>query len=115
MANGDIVSTNPEFRHVILIDQATATTDGVWVDLGFYRYNLAIHVSGITSATVTVNGSSGTATGGLPSNAVNGTAIGTAITGDDWFTVSQAPRFIKARVTVYASGTVTVVLMASRG
>ena len=58
-----------------------------------------IQVSGITSATVLIQGS------------VDGTTwstIGTAITADGLVTVSPPPPYIRANVSVYVSGTITV-------
>ena len=58
-----------------------------------------IQVSGITSATVVAQGS------------VDGTTwstIGTALTADGMITISDPPPYIRANVTVYISGTITV-------
>lgn len=58
-----------------------------------------IQVSGITSATVAAQGS------------VDGTTwstIGTALTADGLITITNPPPYIRANVTVYVSGTITV-------
>ena len=58
-----------------------------------------IQVSGITSATVVAQGS------------VDGTTwstIGTALTADGLITISDPPPYIRANVTVYVTGTITV-------
>ena len=58
-----------------------------------------VQVSGITSATVIVQGS------------VDGTTwstIGSALTADGLVTISDPPPYIRANVTVYATGTITV-------
>ena len=58
-----------------------------------------IQVSGITSATVTAEGSVDNTTW---------TAIGTALTANGLITITNPPPFIRANVTVYVSGTITV-------
>lgn len=58
-----------------------------------------IQVSGITSATVAAQGS------------VDGTTwatIGTALTADGLITIQNPPPYIRANVTVYVTGTITV-------
>jgi len=58
-----------------------------------------IQVSGITSATVTAQGS------------VDGTTwstLGTALTADGLITITNPPPYVRANVTVYVSGTITV-------
>lgn len=58
-----------------------------------------VQVSGITSATVTVQGS------------VDGTTwstVGTAVTSDGLVTITNPPPYIRANVTTYVSGTITV-------
>lgn len=58
-----------------------------------------IQVSGITSATVAAQGS------------VDGTTwstIGSALTSDGLITISDPPPYLRANVTVYVSGTITV-------
>src|SRR3990167_6184910 len=97
MANADIYLKTDEFLHSVLIDaEAAATDDGAWVDLGPYRTDVSIHVTGITTATVTINGSSAQT---IPADSANGVAIGAAITADTILTLTAPPRWIKARVT----------------
>ena len=58
-----------------------------------------IQVSGITSATVAAQGS------------VDGSTwstIGTTLTADGLITITNPPPYIRANVTVYVSGTITV-------
>lgn len=58
-----------------------------------------VQVSGITSATVLVQGS------------VDGSTwatVGSSITGDGLVTITNPPPYIRANVTVYVSGTITV-------
>jgi hypothetical protein len=58
-----------------------------------------IQISGITSATVAVQGSVDGATWAT---------IATALTADGLVTVTTPPPYIRANVTVYVSGTITV-------
>ena len=58
-----------------------------------------VQVSGITSATVLVQGS------------VDGTTwstLGSSLTADGLVTISDPPPYIRANVTVYVTGTITV-------
>ena len=104
MANGTKYYMDPEWAHFTLIDGAVATTDGAWVDVGRYA-KCSIHVDGITTATVTINGSNAQA---QPADSANGDQIGANITADGWASVDPLPRWIKARVTAWTSGTVRV-------
>ena len=58
-----------------------------------------VQVSGITSATVAVQGSVDGSTWSL---------IGTALTADGLVTISDPPPYIRANVTAYVTGTITV-------
>jgi len=58
-----------------------------------------IQVSGITSGTVAAQGSVDNTTW---------STIGTAITADGLITIATPPPYIRANVTVYVSGTITV-------
>ena len=79
---------------------SAVTTTGASLPIGTDSNKPAfIQVSGITSATVVAQGS------------VDGTTwstIGTALTGDGMITISDPPPYIRANVTVYVSGTITV-------
>ena len=112
MASGDEVIRSDKLLQVLLIDGATGTVDGPWVDIGPYCHNVSIEVSGITSATVTINGSN--ANGGLPALATAGTAIGSSITADTVASLVGPTRYIRARVTGYSSGTINVYWISRR-
>jgi len=58
-----------------------------------------LQVSGITSATVAAQGSVDNTTWAT---------IGTALTADGLITITNPPPFIRANVTVYVTGTITV-------
>ena len=74
---------------------ATGASTAVQVDPGQPAF---LQVSGITSATVALQGS------------LDGTTystIGTALTGDGINTVANAPKYLRANCTVYVTGTIT--------
>ena len=58
-----------------------------------------VQISGITSATVAVQGSVDGSTWSL---------LGTALTADGLVTISDPPPYIRANVTAYVTGTITV-------
>lgn len=74
---------------------ATGASKAVQVDAG---QPVFLQVSGITTATVALQGS------------LDGTTfatIGTALTADGIITVANAPKYIRANCTAYTSGTIT--------
>ena len=78
---------------------ATGASKAVQVDTGQPAF---LQVSGITSATVALQGS------------LDGTTystIGTALTGDGIITVANAPKYLRANCTVYVTGTITAKIM----
>lgn len=82
---------------VTLLSDVTATgaSKAVQADAGQPAF---LQVSGITSATVALQGS------------LDGTTyatIGTALTGDGMITVANAPKYLRANVTAYVTGTIT--------
>lgn len=108
MANGTFFDANPDFGHGELIDDAEATADGVWLDVGRYA-KASIQIAGITTATVDIRGSNAEA---KPADNTHGTIIGSAVTADTFASVDPLPRWIKARVTAWTSGTVRVDIKA---
>ena len=74
---------------------ATGASKAVQADAGQPAF---LQVSGITSATVVLQGS------------LDGTTystLGTALTADGMVTVANAPKYLRANCTVYVSGTIT--------
>ena len=74
---------------------ATGASSAVQVDGG---QPVFLQVSGITTATVALQGS------------LDGTTfatIGTALTADGIVTIANAPKYIRANCTAYTSGTIT--------
>ena len=74
---------------------ATGASTAVQVDPGQPAF---LQVSGITSATVALQGSL---------DGVTYSTIGTALTGDGIITVANAPKYLRANCTVYVTGTIT--------
>jgi hypothetical protein len=86
---------------VTLLSDVTATgaSKAVQADAGQPAF---LQVSGITSATVALQGS------------LDGTTyatIGTALTGDGMITIANAPKYLRANVTAYVTGTITAKIM----
>ena len=85
---------------------AVAISDGVWVDMRFFR-NHSIHVSGTFVGTVVICGSDDLV---QPLNTDHGTAMGTPITAPDFIRVDMPIRWVKARVTAWTSGAIGAIL-----
>ena len=78
---------------------ATGASPAVQVDAGQPSF---LQISGITSATVVLQGS------------LDGTTystLGTALTADGMVTVANAPKYLRANCTVYVSGTITAKIL----
>jgi hypothetical protein len=86
---------------VTLLSAVTATgaSKAVQVDGGQPAF---LQVSGITSATVALQGSL---------DGTNWSTIGTALTADGLVTVANAPKYLRANCTVYVTGTITAKIM----
>jgi hypothetical protein len=78
---------------------ATGASKAVQVDAGQPAF---FQVSGITSATVALQGSL---------DGSNWSTIGTALTADGLVTVANAPKYLRANCTVYVTGTITAKIM----
>ena len=78
---------------------ATGASKAVQVDAGQPAF---LQVSGITSATVALQGSL---------DGTNWSTIGTALTVDGLVTVANAPKYLRANCTVYVTGTITAKIM----
>jgi len=74
---------------------AIGASKAVQIDAGLPAF---LQVSGITSATVTLQGSL---------DGTNWSTIGTALTADGIITVANAPKYLRANCTVYVTGTIT--------
>ena len=78
---------------------ATGASKAVQVDGGQPAF---LQVSGITSATVVLQGSL---------DGTNWSTLGTALTADGITTVANAPKYLRANCTVYVSGTITAKIL----
>ena len=78
---------------------ATGASKAVQVDGGQPAF---LQVSGITSATVALQGSL---------DGTNWSTIGTSLTADGLITVANAPKYLRANCTVYVTGTITAKIM----
>jgi hypothetical protein len=78
---------------------ATGESKAVQVDGGQPAF---LQVSGITSATVALQGSL---------DGTNWSTISTALTANGIITVANAPKYLRANCTVYVTGTITAKIM----
>jgi hypothetical protein len=78
---------------------ATGESKAVQVDGGQPAF---LQVSGITSATVALQGSL---------DGTNWSTIGTALTANGIITVANAPKYLRANCTVFVTGTITAKIM----
>jgi len=78
---------------------ATGASKAVQADAGQPAF---LQVSGITSATVILQGSL---------DGTNWSTIGTALTADGMVTVANAPKYLRANCTVYVTGTITAKIL----
>ena len=78
---------------------ATGASTAVQADAGQPAF---LQVSGITSATVALQGSL---------DGTNWSTIGTALTANGIVTVQNAPKYLRANCTVYVTGTITAKIM----
>jgi hypothetical protein len=78
---------------------ATGASRAVQADAGQPAF---LQVSGITSATVVLQGSL---------DGTNWSTLGTALTADGLVTVANAPKYLRANCTLYVTGTITAKIM----
>jgi|TARA_R110002126_G_scaffold243070_1_gene386188 hypothetical protein len=78
---------------------ATGESQAVQVDTGQPAF---LQVSGITSATVALQGSL---------DGTNWSTLGTALTANGIITVANAPKYLRANCTVFVTGTITAKIM----
>ncbi len=110
MAHGTILTEGNLSRLFCLLDAAGGTTDGVWVELLDFRKEVVLETTGISGDTIEIDGSNAAT---KPANTDHGTAI-TTVTLNGFKRISDPPRFVKARVTVFGAGAITANLIASK-
>ena len=86
---------------VTLLSAVTATgaSQAVQADAGQPAF---LQVSGITSATIALQGSL---------DGSNWSTIGTALTANGIITIANAPTYLRANCTVYVTGTITAKIL----
>jgi hypothetical protein len=95
-----------------LIPGAVAIGDGEWIDTSGMSA-MSIHITGITTATVEVDGSNDPT---IPANNTHGIKLNSVdITANQMFTVTVPVRWLKARVTAWTTGTINAWLEAQVG
>ncbi len=94
------------YLRATLLDAIVATGNGEWIDVsGLKSYN--IHTSGITTATLQIRGSNDVT---KPSDATHDIQLGSNITADGMKQFTTPLKWLKLRVTVWTSGTITTVI-----
>lgn len=88
----------------LIDDEDGATNDGVWMDASdFWSGSVDVAISG--TATVQIRGDDSVT---RPANTAHGRQVGDDITSSGSYSLVYAPRWVKARVSAYTSGTVDV-------
>jgi hypothetical protein len=104
MANGTINAVTRRASNITLIDAAVAIADGVWMDsMDFFQGSIDVTI--VTTATVQVRGSDAPT---IPANATHGNQVGSDITTSGQYSILNCPRWLKARVSAWTAGAVTV-------
>lgn len=110
MANGDRRSTKDGFAHWTLQDGTAAVDNGVWIDTEEHRLAGVLDISGITVATVQIFGSNAFK---KPADATDGRKIGGDIIADALLEIGALPRWVKAKISAWTSGTILADLTSS--
>ena len=104
MANGDFAVKKDRLAHVLLLDAVGAVNDGVWIDT--YGYDqVSIQVNGITTATVKIHGSNKLT---IPANTAHEVER-VSLTADGEVIYDVLPRWMKARVSAWTAGVISVI------
>jgi hypothetical protein len=95
-----------------MLTSAVATTDGEWIDASGLK-TMSVHVAGITTATVEIDGSNATT---KPADNTHGIKLNaTDITTDQVVMMTINVRWVKVRITAYTSGTINAYLEGHGG
>jgi hypothetical protein len=107
----DTIFGQTVFRAQPLVN-AVAITDGEWID-GSGLKGLSVHVFGITTATVEIDGSDSFP---KPADNTHGVKLNTTdITANQIVQVNYTIRWLKVRVVAYTSGTINAFLQGHGG
>lgn len=111
--SGFNITEGNKARLINLLGEAdgSGTVNGVWMELKDYRLALSLMVSGVVGETLVVCGSNAAT---KPANSAHGFAIGSTITADGFYDITTAPWWIKVRVSVAGTGTITAILAGSK-
>ena len=109
MANGKVDLQRPGIMQIRLIDALAATSDGQWIDTKGFD-TASIQVTGITTATVRIHTSNQPT---IPANSSHEEER-TSVTADAEITYTILPRWIKARISAWTSGTISVFIVLRR-
>lgn len=90
-----------------MLSAIVAVDDGEWIDVLHFSPG-ALHVQGITDATIELRGSNQPL---VPDNDEHGVLIGAALTADGLIEWVGPVHWIKARVSVWVSGTISAWLV----
>jgi hypothetical protein len=111
MANGDVVLRTALQKVVKLLDAATATTDGAWIDCENYTQAYIVVTLGGGSMSIVTQGSCAV---DKPANATDEVTIGgSALTATGAVSLVNLPRWIKCDGTI-TTGPVTAVAVLRR-
>lgn len=111
MASGDISYQTGGSKLVILLDAiaATGTDDGVWIDCADFETGCVTWAGGTGAAVVQVDVSNAVT---KPANNTHGvTEVTSAAATDGRVYFTSLPRWLKARISVLGTGTVTALAL----
>ncbi len=111
MASGAEILKLPSGHHYCLLDSIAATSDGVWIS-AFEFHAGSLHfvaTGGTVTLTVQIRGSNAPT---CPAAAAHGAQIGSdqvfAVASETLLSIDNCPRWVKARVSAWTAGTVSV-------
>lgn len=110
MADGTTNYQSEDTLHVLFIDAAVATDNGVWIDTRGYPDG-SIDITIATTATVQVRGSDAAA---VPAASAHGNQLGADITASGLYELTNSSRWLKVRVSSWNSGAVSVLATLRR-
>lgn len=111
MSSGEMILNLPGGHHYKLLDTIGALDNGVWISVFEFRSGLLhfVTVGGTVGLTVQVRGSNAPT---LPANSAHAAQVGSdqvfATATETVLSIDNCPRWIKARVSAWTAGTVSV-------
>lgn len=102
-------STGFSVVDAILLNAVTATGNGEWINIeGFHP--LSFQISGITTASVQFRGSNNPT---KPADASDEFQLGSTVTADALVALDAPVKWLKAKVSAYTSGTISVYMVGA--